>query len=197
MSEWLRRQTRNLLGFACAGSNPALFAFPSPPTSMGTLHPNPTHFLAPAPTRTTTRVSIPCGPCYNRGPLVKGRVLGIAIQVVQTLKRARRSDAAQFPTLVSKALSRLIKADLGYLLFIKGSYCSLGGLNSVLPGGGLQRWSCSKGLIRLIRAVIGADRRESTVRIYEMLKRNGWGCGGFKADEYMVKVLSKGLKRLG
>jgi hypothetical protein len=24
MSEWLRRQTRNLLGFACAGSNPAV-----------------------------------------------------------------------------------------------------------------------------------------------------------------------------
>ena len=27
MSEWLRRQTRNLLGFACAGSNPAVDAF--------------------------------------------------------------------------------------------------------------------------------------------------------------------------
>ena len=26
MSEWLRRQTRNLLGFACAGSNPAVDA---------------------------------------------------------------------------------------------------------------------------------------------------------------------------
>jgi len=24
MSEWLRRQTRNLLGYACAGSNPAV-----------------------------------------------------------------------------------------------------------------------------------------------------------------------------
>ena len=27
MSEWLRRQTRNLLGFACAGSNPAVDVF--------------------------------------------------------------------------------------------------------------------------------------------------------------------------
>ena len=26
MSEWLRRQTRNLLGYACAGSNPAVDA---------------------------------------------------------------------------------------------------------------------------------------------------------------------------
>ena len=33
MSEWLRRQTRNLLGFACAGSNPAVdvrFLIPNP-----------------------------------------------------------------------------------------------------------------------------------------------------------------------
>jgi len=61
-------------------------------------------------------------------------------------------------------------------------------------GGGIQ---CDdKGLIRLIKAVIGADRRESTVRIYEMMKRSGWG-STFEADEYVVKVLSKGLRRLG
>ena len=61
-------------------------------------------------------------------------------------------------------------------------------------GGGIQ---CDdKGLIRLIKAVIGADRWESTVRIYEMMKRSGWG-STFEADEYVVKVLSKGLRRLG
>lgn len=59
------------------------------------------------------------------------------------------------------------------------------------------QWDSDKGLIRLIRAVIGADRRESTVRIYELLKRNGWGSSSFQADEYMVRVLSKGLRRLG
>ena len=60
--------------------------------------------------------------------------------------------------------------------------------------GGIQ---CDdKGLIRLIKAVIGADRRESTVRIYAMMKRSGWG-STFEADEYVVKVLSKGLRRLG
>ena len=53
-----------------------------------------------------------------------------------------------------------------------------------------------KGLIGLIKAVIGADGRESTVRIYEMMKRSGWG-STFEADEYVVKVLSKGLRRLG
>lgn len=54
-----------------------------------------------------------------------------------------------------------------------------------------------KGLIRLIRAVIAAERRESTVRIYGMMKRSGWGSRSFKADEYTVRVLSKGLRRLG
>lgn len=62
-------------------------------------------------------------------------------------------------------------------------------------GGG--RIQCDdKGLIRLVKAVIGAERRESTVRIYEMMKRSGWG-SSFEADEYLVRVLSKGLKRLG
>lgn len=61
-------------------------------------------------------------------------------------------------------------------------------------GGGVQ---CDdKGLIRLLKAVIGAERRESTVRIYWMMKRSGWG-SSFEADEYVAKVLSKGLRRLG
>ena len=40
MSEWLRRQTRNLLGFACAGSNPAVDDF------FCSILP---HFLVPRP----------------------------------------------------------------------------------------------------------------------------------------------------
>lgn len=53
-----------------------------------------------------------------------------------------------------------------------------------------------KGLIRLVKAVIGAGRRESTVRIYRMMKRSGWG-SSIEADEYVVKVLSKGLRSVG
>ncbi|XP_009346109.2 protein THYLAKOID ASSEMBLY 8, chloroplastic-like [Pyrus x bretschneideri] len=178
---------------------------------------------------------IRCGPRDNRGPLVKGRVLSIeAIQAVQTLKRAQRSNPAQFPALVSKTLSRLIKADLVAALreLLRQDQCHLAlqvfsAVRSEYPpdlsvyaemalalarnemGEDMDRlicdletesgvqWESDKGLIRLIRAVIGADRRESTVRIYEMLKRNGWGSIGFKADEYMVRVLSKGLRRLG
>ena len=59
--------------------------------------------------------------------------------------------------------------------------------------GGIQ---CDdKGLIRLMKAVIGADRRELTVRIYEMMKRSGLG-STFEVDEYVVKVLSKRSRRL-
>lgn len=53
-----------------------------------------------------------------------------------------------------------------------------------------------KGLIKLIKAVVVGDRRESAVRIYGMMKRGGWG-STIKADEYMVRVLSRGLRRLG
>ncbi|KAK4267429.1 hypothetical protein QN277_024211 [Acacia crassicarpa] len=53
-----------------------------------------------------------------------------------------------------------------------------------------------KGLVELIKAVIGAERRESTVRIYGMMKKSGWG-SSVEADEYVAKVLSNGLKNFG
>ncbi|XP_028756130.1 protein THYLAKOID ASSEMBLY 8, chloroplastic [Neltuma alba] len=53
-----------------------------------------------------------------------------------------------------------------------------------------------KGLVELIKAVIGAQRRESTVRIYGMMKKSGWGWR-VEADEYVAKVLSNGLKNFG
>ncbi|XP_059427767.1 protein THYLAKOID ASSEMBLY 8, chloroplastic [Corylus avellana] len=62
-------------------------------------------------------------------------------------------------------------------------------------GGGIIQCD-DKGLIRLVKAVIGAGRRESTVRIYRMMKRSGWG-SSIEADEYVVRVLSKGLRSVG
>ena len=40
------------------------------------------------------------------------------------------------------------------------------------------------------------DRRESTVRIYEMMRRSKWG-STLKANEFVVKVLGKGFRSLG
>ncbi|KAF3450722.1 hypothetical protein FNV43_RR06811 [Rhamnella rubrinervis] len=201
--------------------------------------PNPTTLLHHPKTKlnisTTTHFLVRCGPRDNRGPLVKGRTLSIeAIQAVQTLKRAQRSEPTNLSTLVSKTLSRLIKADLvaAFKELLRQDQCALAlhvlstlqseyepglsvyadlvlalarnGMSEDIDrlifdmekeGGGVP---CNdKGLIRLIRAVIGAERRESTVRIYGMMKRSGWGCSSFEADEYTARVLSKGLRRLG
>ena len=40
------------------------------------------------------------------------------------------------------------------------------------------------------------DRRESTVRIYEMMRRSKWG-STLEANEFVVKVLGKGFRSLG
>lgn len=54
-----------------------------------------------------------------------------------------------------------------------------------------------KALAKLIRAVMGAERREAAVRIYGMMREGGWGSESWEADEYVAEVLSKGLRRLG
>ncbi|KAI7752556.1 hypothetical protein M8C21_016968 [Ambrosia artemisiifolia] len=53
-----------------------------------------------------------------------------------------------------------------------------------------------KGLVTVIKALLAADRAESTVRVYEMMKAGGWRCNS-SADDYVGKVLSRGLRRLG
>ncbi|KAJ0074779.1 hypothetical protein Patl1_34247 [Pistacia atlantica] len=50
-----------------------------------------------------------------------------------------------------------------------------------------------KGLVRVIKGVIGAGLKESTVRIYGVMKRSGVG-SSWKVDEYVGKVLSRGLR---
>ncbi|KAK3027070.1 hypothetical protein RJ639_040902 [Escallonia herrerae] len=53
-----------------------------------------------------------------------------------------------------------------------------------------------KGLLRLVKALIAAGRGESTVGLYGMMRRRGWGAT-CAADDYVAKVLSRGLRRLG
>ncbi|KAF5190212.1 Thylakoid assembly 8 protein [Thalictrum thalictroides] len=54
----------------------------------------------------------------------------------------------------------------------------------------------SKGISKIIKALIAAERKECVVRIYGVMKKDGWVCRNEK-DEYVVKVLSRGLRRLG
>lgn len=51
----------------------------------------------------------------------------------------------------------------------------------------------SRGLLRLVKAVIVAGRKESTVKIYGMIKRKS----SYEMDEYLGRVLSRGLRRFG
>ncbi|KAI3996026.1 hypothetical protein MKX01_037523 [Papaver californicum] len=53
-----------------------------------------------------------------------------------------------------------------------------------------------RGLSRLIKGLISACRKESVVRVYKLMKEGEWG-SGVSVDEYVVRILSKGLRRLG
>lgn len=66
------------------------------------------------------------------------------------------------------------------------------GLIRELEGEGVIQCD-DKGLLRLVKALIAAERVESTVRVYGLMKRSGWR----GEDEYLAKVLSRGLRRLG
>lgn len=54
----------------------------------------------------------------------------------------------------------------------------------------------NKRLVLLIKAVVNAGRVESTVRIYRIMTRSGWR-SSCAADDYVVRVLINGLRRLG
>ncbi|KAJ8535933.1 hypothetical protein K7X08_034334 [Anisodus acutangulus] len=53
-----------------------------------------------------------------------------------------------------------------------------------------------KALVRLVRALVEGEQVESTVRVYELMKKSGWGAR-FEIDEYVAKVLRRGFKRFG
>jgi hypothetical protein len=58
------------------------------------------------------------------------------------------------------------------------------------------KWGSDRGLLRVVRGLVEARRKESTVRICGMLRRSG--CGDtWTCDEYVVKVLRRGLKEMG
>lgn len=50
----------------------------------------------------------------------------------------------------------------------------------------------SRGLLTLVKALIAAERKASVVRVYGLMKK-----GGYEMEEYLGRVLSKGLRRFG
>ena len=51
-------------------------------------------------------------------------------------------------------------------------------------------------MLRLIRGVMDAERKESIVKIIEMLRRSGCGVK-WPGDTYVISALSKGLRQMG
>ncbi|CAH9132282.1 unnamed protein product [Cuscuta epithymum] len=52
--------------------------------------------------------------------------------------------------------------------------------------------SNTKGLVKLVKALIDAGRAEGTVKVYQLLKRSG-----AELDDYLAAVLRKGLRSFG
>lgn len=171
--------------------------------------------------------TIRCGPRDKRGPLMKGRILSTeAIHAVQSLKRSPQNDAvlsrllkfdllAVFTELLRQDRTELavkvfaviksepwytpdlsIHAALVSALARKHKSVEITGLIDGLCENDFAADDNNKGLVMLIKAVINAGEVESTVRIYRMMRRSGWEprCA---EDDYVVGVLSSGLRRLG
>ncbi|KAJ4718086.1 Pentatricopeptide repeat-containing protein [Melia azedarach] len=150
-----------------------------------------------------------------------------AIQAVQSLKRAHKSnpDNPTYPSLsrlikadLLAALRELIRqGECALAVHVFSTFqreypqrdlSLLGDLVSALAKKGMTEEidrlmgeleineGDEKGLLRVIKAVVGAGSKESTVRIYGVMKRSGVGYS-WKVDEYVGKVLSKGLRRFG
>ncbi|KAF6164462.1 hypothetical protein GIB67_025288 [Kingdonia uniflora] len=80
-------------------------------------------------------------------------------------------------------------ADMVLALARNNMVGEIDGLVLELSGEG---WVCDRGVSRLVKALVVAERGESLVRVYEMMRESG-----VVVDEYLVKVLSRGLRRLG
>ena len=83
-------------------------------------------------------------------------------------------------------------ADLVSALAKKGMTAEIDSLVCDLGAEGSVRCD-DKGIVRLVKTVIAAERRESTVGIYGLMKRSGRGVD----NEYLIRVLGRGLRRMG
>lgn len=196
----------------------ALHSILSLPSSLHQTH-------KPNPTGTKPPFTIRCGPRDNRGPLVKGRILSIeAIQAVQSLKRSPQNHAVLSRLLKSDliaAYNELLRQDqteLAVKVFsaIRSEFwyttdlSMYASLVSALARKGKREeidrlirglseeelGSDDKRLVLLIKAVVNAGRLDSTVKIYRLMRTSGWA-PSCAADDYVVKVLINGLRRLG
>lgn len=125
----------------------------------------------------------------------------IKADLIAAFKELLRQDHSEIALKVFSAvrseysLELGLYADLVTALGKKGMTEEIEGVVCELERQG--RIQCDdKGLVRLVRALIAADCGGSTARMYGLMKRSGWG-SSFEVDEYLAKVLRKGLRRFG
>lgn len=114
--------------------------------------------------------------------LLRQQQCALALQVFSTVRSEYGADMSHYAEMVQALASCGMSEDVDRLIV-------------ELEEGGI-RCDDEKGILNLIKAVVGAQSRESTVRIYRMMKRSGWG-SVVEPDEYVVKVLVNGLKGFG
>lgn len=107
----------------------------------------------------------------------------IAVKVFSAIQSEYNAELSLYGDLISSLARK------GFTTEIDELVCDLERKGSIQ--------SDDKGLVRLVKALIEAGRVEYVVRIYEVMKKSGWGSSFEVDDEYMAKVLSKGLRRMG
>ncbi|KAF8388953.1 hypothetical protein HHK36_025636 [Tetracentron sinense] len=123
--------------------------------------------------------------------------------LIASLNELLRQDQSQLALKVFSAVRSEIwyktdcslYAEMVMMLARNGMLEEIDRLISEMDGDGFDSGD-DRGLARLIKALIAAKRTESTIRVYGLMKKCGWG-SKIKADEYVVQVLSRGLRRLG
>lgn len=106
----------------------------------------------------------------------------IAVKVFSAIQSEYNAELSLYADLISSLARRGFTAEIDELV------------RDLERKGSIQ--ADDKGLVRLVKALIEAERVEYVVRIYGLMKRSGWG-STFLVDEYVAKVLSKGLRRMG
>ncbi|ESR40168.1 protein THYLAKOID ASSEMBLY 8 [Citrus sinensis] len=113
--------------------------------------------------------------------LIRQGECAVAVHVFSTIQREyQQQDLGLLADLINTLAKSGLTGEVD---------CLIGELEEIDGGDG-------RGLSRVVRAVVEAGSKESTVRIYGLMKRSGVGCS-WKVDEYAGKVLSKGLRRFG
>ncbi|MED6118867.1 hypothetical protein PIB30_006655 [Stylosanthes scabra] len=115
--------------------------------------------------------------------LLRQQQCTIALRVFSAVRSEYGADLALYAEMVNALASKSMGEDVDRLI-------------GELDGVEFTDLADQKGMVSLIKAVVGAGRRESTVRIYEMMMKGVW-CENVEPDEYLVKVLVNGLKAFG